>query len=122
MSSFTTPLRGEFNNDMTLFTLTEPFEFYDVGGKRYRVPSGFMTDFASIPSYLRFILPATGRHGKAAVLHDWLYTCGCVSRFRSDWVFLRAMRVLGVGKIKRRLMYVMVRRFGAKHYKSRGEE
>lgn len=121
MSSFTTPLIGEWNDEMTLFTLTEPFDFYDVAGKNYNVPIGFVTDFATIPKLLRIFFSPIGLYGKAAVLHDYLYTVGITTRFRSDWIFLRAMRVLGVGKFKRRLMYKAVRVFGAKYYKSKGE-
>jgi len=118
MSSFTTPLRGEYNDVMTLFTLTEPFEFYDVAGKTYSVPVGFTTDFASIPKWLRWLIPPTGLYGKAAVLHDWLYRTGIVSRRRADFIFLRAMRVLGVPKWKRRAMYRAVRAFGQKYYQN----
>ncbi len=118
MSSFTTPLVGEYNDAMTLFTLAEPFTFYDVAGKTYSVPVGFTTDFASIPKWLRWLIPPTGLYGKAAALHDWLYSTGIVSRRRADFIFLRAMRVLEVAKWKRRAMYRAVRCFGQKNYKN----
>lgn len=118
MSSFTTPLVGSWNDEMTLFALTEPFNFYDVGGKNYSVPVGFVTDFASIPKWLQWFFSFIGLYGKAAVLHDYLYATELVSRFRADWIFLRAMRVLGVGKFKRRMMYRAVRKFGKSHYKN----
>lgn len=41
-----------------------------------RVPAGFVTDFASIPRAFWVVLPPTGKYGKAAVVHDYLYVMG----------------------------------------------
>ena len=40
------------------------------------VPKGFITDFASIPRGLRWLLPKRGRYAYAAVLHDYVLQQG----------------------------------------------
>ena len=122
MSSFTTPLRGEFNDKMDSFTLTEEFVYHITfkdSGHYIRVPAGFSTDFASTPKWLHWMLPPTGIYGKAAVLHDYLYSVYYTdSREFADKIFLEAMLVLGVPKWKANTMYKAVRLFGGSHYKS----
>lgn len=121
MSSFTTPLRGEYNDEMTTFTLTEQFR-YRIGSMESKIiitiPIGFSTDFASTPKFMHWLIPPTGIYGKAAVLHDYLYSTGMYSRQQCDDIFLEAMLVLGVPKWKAYSMYKAVREFGAKHYRS----
>ena len=116
MSSFTSPLIGSWDDNMTLFTLTEPFTYYDSNGIHYTVPTGFNTDFASIPNPLKLILSPIGRYGKASVLHDFLYATGSVSRAKADSIFLEAMEVLKVRYLERYAMYYAVRAFGSSHY------
>lgn len=128
MSSFTKPLKVE-NVDDTHWKLLEEFDYYigDVDSARsVRVPAGFVTDFASIPKILWNILPPWGKYGKAAVIHDYMYTAHKVSfedetgnvslvdieRKQADDVFLEAMKVLGVGVVTRYAMYYAVRVFG----------
>jgi hypothetical protein len=67
-----------------------------------------------------------GKHGAAAILHDYLYRSaawrlrqwwGIVpnarnARHAADRVFLEAMGVLHVGRVKRHLMFAAVRAFG----------
>ena len=76
------------------------------------VPKGFRTDYASVPRIFRNIINSYGKHGRAAVVHDWLYSNQCkidVTREEADKIFLEI--------IKRNLMYRMVRMFGASHFK-----
>lgn len=85
----------------------EPFE-YAVGCPAsiviVRCPIGQITDFASIPRILWSWLPPTGWYGKAAVLHDELYSSGlcmgkpCTRKF-ADGVLFEAMRVLEAEKL-----------------------
>lgn len=43
-------------------------------GRVIYIPAGFITDFASIPwVFRRLFQPATGKHRKAAVVHDWIF-------------------------------------------------
>jgi len=118
MSSFTKPLIVK-PLDSRKWELVEEFEYYtDVFKERIiiKVPKGFITDFASTPRILWSVFPPWGRYGKAAVLHDYLYQTAMFDRKTCDLIFKEAMDVLGVGKIKRNLMYLAVRVFGEKHY------
>lgn len=119
MSSFTTPLVFEpttkTRQGRPVYELDAPFS-YDVGcegsGFSVHVPFGFETDFASIPKPLRGIFPPYGPWAKAAVIHDFLYETGQVSRWIADRIFFEAMGVLGVGFATRITMYMAVRIFG----------
>lgn len=84
------------------------------------VPNGFKTDYASVPKIFRNIINTYGKHGKAAVVHDWLYSKNCnidITRAEADKIFLEIMKECGVGTIKRQFMYRMVRIFGASHFR-----
>ena len=115
MSSFTSELKLTPLADGTQWKLLEPFE-YHLGIKNsgiiLGVPEGFVTDFASIPRFFWRVLPPWNTHGKAAVLHDWCYQSGILSRVVSDAIFLEAMMVLGVVWWKRYALYAAVRLFG----------
>jgi len=126
-SSFTTPLIVKVL-DSYEFEVYRPFT-YHIGTKYSKttitVPRHFITDFASVPKCLWSIVPPYGKYTKAAVLHDYLYKYhGYVSgeqiisytRKECDDIFLEAMTVLGVGKIKRGIIYNAVRWFGGSHW------
>jgi len=94
------------------FILTESLGYVtNVEGKgTFFVPKGFQTDLASIPQILWNILPPIGAYDAAAVLHDFLYVTGYLpERGQADAVLEEAMKVLGVGDTKRRLIYWGVR-------------
>ena len=117
MSSFKDPLIIIDNGDET-FTLYKGFT-YHVGDLdsdiKIVVPEGFRSDFASLPRFLWSIIPPYGKHGKAAFLHDFLYEAVRRQRFSrviADALFLEAMGVLGVSRLRRYLMYAGVRLFG----------
>jgi hypothetical protein len=77
------------------------------------VPKGFVTDFASIPRICWSLIGSpTGKYGKAAVIHDWLYRKGIGTRKRADDIFLEGMEVLNISRIRRIVMYIGVRIFG----------
>ena len=83
---------------------------YDGARERFTVPSGFRTDFASVPHALTWLVPRTGKHNRAACLHDYLTrNPQIVSRLDADRIFLRVLRELGVPLMRRRLMYAGVR-------------
>lgn len=97
------------------------------------VPSGFCTDFASVPRGLWNVFPPAGRYAPAAVLHDFLYQHGQVltadlaveiSRAYADSVLRRASGDLGVSWIVRAWMWAGVRTAGWliwKKYRGEGE-
>ena len=114
MSSFTRPLVLEVTQkDKRPFRVVERFGYIvEKTGSSVVVPAGFLTDGATVPFPLNAIVPAWGRHGKAAVVHDYMYRSGDYSREFADYVFLEAMGVLGVPKWRKWLMYLAVRMFG----------
>jgi hypothetical protein len=120
VSSFTAPLvvrieQGE-RDGRGLATLLAPFD-YHVGtypsADVITVPTGFETDFCSIPRLLMPFFPILGRAAKAAVVHDWLIVQGKRPRREADGVFREAMGVLDVPPLRRWLMWAGVRIWGA---------
>ena len=113
MSAFTSELKVLYV-DGKHWILLSPFT-YRVGSvdsdEVISVHAAFKTDFASIPHWAWPVMghPA-GKHGKAAVVHDYLYQHPHGrSRRRCDQVFLEGLKVLGVGWLKRTVMYSAVR-------------
>lgn len=125
MSSFTTPLIVEAQDDGCTWKLIQPFE-YEIGvlgsGAKILVPAGFVTDFASVPQIFWNILPPWGQYGKAAVLHDFLYKTQPVTRALCDSIFLEAMYSLSVPYWKRIAIYLGVRLGGMKAWEGHSEE
>lgn len=85
------------------------------------VPAGFTTDFASIPRAFWWLLPPTGKYGKAAVIHDYIYRTpeAAFTRAEADGIFRDAMQDLGVSAVTRTVMYRTVRLFGGSVFKAR---
>ena len=114
MSSFTKPLTVKKlkNNNWEVAT---GFKYYigkEDSDDFVFIPTGFQTDFASVPRLFWTILPPDGKYTQAAVLHDFLYSKQERIRVKCDCIFLEAMGVLGVSWWKRRIMYHAVRMFG----------
>ena len=125
MSSFTTDLDVRFI-DGKKWKVIAPFR-YRVGS-RYSdeiidVEAGSITNFASIPRLFWIIVghPA-GKYGKAAVIHDELYSNHIYSRKRSDQIFYEAMGVSKVSLWKRKVIYRTVRMFGMFAWKRGGKK
>ena len=97
--------------------------YYETSIGIIKVPKGFKTDYASVPKIFRNIINTYGKHGRGAVVHDWLYSSQCllnITREKADKIFLEIMEEWEVNKFKRNFMYKMVRIFGASHFR-RGE-
>lgn len=77
------------------------------------VPDRFETDLASIPHFppfLRTVFEDNGKHRPAAVVHDYLCGLGLAfPRVLADKIFYEAMKLVGVKRWQRRLMYMAVR-------------
>ncbi len=118
MSTFTTPADLRMLDDYRWQVLA-PFE-YHVGSYPSDtvicVPSGTVTDLATIPRLLWAIFPPHGRWAKAAIIHDYLYANAIGSKDYADRIFLEAMAVLGVSRFVRTLMYWAARLFGRGMY------
>ncbi len=122
MSVFTGSLVIEEIEPGRRWRLVEPLR-YEMGeegsGKWIEVPADFATDGASIPAVLRVVLAVWGTYGRAACLHDYLYSkirSGILPpRWRryADREFFIAMRACGTAPWLARLLWLAVRLFGA---------
>lgn len=70
--------------------LLKPLRYRAADGRLFVVPAGFLCDKTSS------LLKRRGDHDIAAVLHDWLYSTGGVSRAEADALYREAMQSLGV--------------------------
>ncbi len=92
-----------------LWELTAPLT-YDAGRHGvHTVPTGFRTDFASVPRAPLAFWYCGAQGEAAAVVHDFLYKSGQTSKDVADRVFYMALRDMGIGPVKATIMYQAVR-------------
>lgn len=111
---YITPLRLTLIAD-SKYQLDEPF-YFSIDGTELSVPDGFITDFASVPRVPVFYLMTANKGNRAAVIHDWLYATGIVSREYADAIYYHALLADGVNSVVARIMYTGVRLGGASRY------
>ena len=88
MAKFHTPLRVQQIDDCR-WQLEGPLQYSsDVAQRVFVVPSGFITDFASVPRIPFAYMVTGGKAQAAAVIHDWLYSTHEVDRETADAVTL----------------------------------
>lgn len=136
-----TTRRGAFDSELsiqaagpTTWRLTSPLIWTGTSGDTFTVPIGFMTDFATVPRFLHWLVSPYGAYTRAAVLHDWLLVSlaewwgdprgqlpydsegqdwakqGPPADSRdADGIFRRVMEDLGVPWAKRWVMWTAVR-------------
>ncbi len=91
------------------FRLLRPLE-YQGETETFRIPEGYVTDFASVPQSFYGFFPPYGAYTRAAILHDWLITDRPdVSSRDTDGLFRRVMREEGTPFAIRWLMWSAVR-------------
>lgn len=80
----------------------------------HTAPAGFVTDFASVPAMVQWLIPSYGKYALAAIIHDWY--CVLLAKGRSpiesrdvDGIFRRIMRELEVPFLRRWVMWTGVR-------------
>ena len=118
MAKFLTRLKVENadNADDGKWVVVSPLIYQsDVLGQTITVPTGFQTDFASVPR-VPFIFEFFGDTSvEAAVIHDWLYTPPHegVSRIEADDVLYEASKITDVPFWRRYGIFLGVR-FGGK--------
>jgi len=123
MSKFTGPLIIEEIKPGVLWRLRAPIEFEvdsEGSGRTIKVPEQFVTDGASIPRFLRVFLAVWGTYGRAAALHDYLYSLirsktpneYAFDRRACDNVFFDAMSACGTSPPLKYLLWLAVRTFG----------
>ena len=113
MSSFTNDLVVSPLPDGRKWRICRKFSYHS---RKYKlvviVPTGFVTDFASVPFIFWSFIPKWGKYGKAAIVHDALYQFQSLPRGDADSIFREGMITLGVAKWRVFLMYWAVRLFG----------
>lgn len=124
MSSFTSPLTVSLLPDGRRWKLARSFTYRigSVYSRRFiHVARGFVTDFASIPKFLFWLLPWWAKFNKPSVLHDWLYMVKVImgepiTREEADDTWLEAMyidfRHHVSGRVVALIEYWAVRVFG----------
>ena len=95
---------------------------YDINGYLIRVPKSFITDGASVPKSLQWVYNPFDRYIKAAVVHDFLYSCynnTGINRTLADKIFNFIMKETGVDNRTRRKFYMAVKCFGETSWKAK---
>ena len=129
MSSFTSPLLVELTSEGKKWKVARRFT-YRIGKKYSRkfisIPTGFETDFASIPKFILPLLPMWAKYNKPSPIHDYLYRNKMVmekpiTRKEADDIFYEAMlidfRRHKSGKIVAWLEWFAVRLFAWRAWK-----
>lgn len=83
------------------------------------VPSGFETDLASVPRFLRDrkAFDVNGRSRRPAILHDYLYATGMGGKDFADDLFREALLGEGLGEVNAWAFYKAVAWFGGAPYR-----
>lgn len=126
MSRFTQPIdiRHREGTDKDWIVVTRDL-CWEVGSKgsgwEIHIPKGFVTDLASVPRFLWSFIPPHGRHTNASILHDYLYRKGHhMGRRWADRQFYEAMVALETPRFRARVMWLSVRVFGVRAWRSGG--
>ena len=88
----------------------------EVLNARITVPRGFESDFASVPRLPLAYWLFGGVADEAAVIHDFAYSTGMVTRAMADKVFLEALEACGTAAWRRWPMFWGVRLFGGSRF------
>lgn len=100
-----------------IYVLTRPIKWEANPGEGdfqpVKVPTGFVTDLASVPRQFWSLLRPDGSYCFAAIVHDYLYWEQKVSREKADQIFRLCMRDMKVGKITIDAIYAAVRVAGS---------
>jgi len=96
----------------------QDFRFIDTDGVIFKADKGQIVNGASIPRVFWRLIgsPFVGNYRKSAVVHDCEYKSKTKTRKQVDKGFLHSMKLEGVGRIKRKVMYRMVRLFGRRSW------
>ena len=136
MSSYTEAIELIFSHPTDGFSFVSKAFDYAIGDKhsprKVHVEEGFVTDGLSVPWFLSFLFKRYGKYLKAAIVHDKLYATDCkidgeaINRKQADQILHESLLVLGCGRIRAKVAYVLVRAFGfiawSRHRKNKPAE
>lgn len=121
VSAFVTPLRVE-KIEARRWRLLEPLVYISARFDGVFVaPTGFETNFASVPRPLWVLLPPVDKYDPAAVIHDAGYSHALLTEDDQrihlikpfcDAMFYEALGVCGINDIQAWVMWKMVSAFG----------
>lgn len=86
------------------------------------VPEGFVTDFASVPRIAWMFMSPYDRHGRAAIVHDWLYWSQGCTREQADKIMLLGMIETKVSTVGRLSIYSALRIAGESAWKDNRDD
>jgi hypothetical protein len=105
------PLQVEPSDDGQTWMVLRQVSFWSCAGRRVIVPEYYITDFASVPRFLWWLLPPWGRY----LLHDRLYyqhntgAATGLKRVEADRIFREVMLAAQVKPWMRWMLYAGVR-------------
>lgn len=102
--------------------LTRSIIHYTRNGEMLYIPKGFVTDFATIPKWLRWLFPKGQDDKLAFIVHDYLYTIGKTKEDRkeADKEMRYTQKSLGANRLRYTFMYLGVRVFGGYYFNKKG--
>jgi hypothetical protein len=91
---------------LTGFTYEDP----DSGNETTEVPDGMLTDLASVPFFLQWLVRSYGKHTRGALIHDarWDTAHTSTTILAANLVFRHAMREDGVPLVRRWFIWAAV--------------
>ncbi len=99
--------------------LLTPLRFYSAVAKQeFEAPTGFQTDFGTVPHWPVIYLLFGGVGDKEAALHDYLYS-GLIGRSKADRIYREALIANGQTRWKAWFMWAGVRLGGWRHYEQK---
>lgn len=102
-----------------LYMLDAPLGYQsDIADADFVVPEGFVTDLSSIPRLPLIYVLLDGDSDMPAVIHDYLYNTGKLSRKLADAVLREACIAIGLPRWKVESIYLGVRIGGSNNYVS----
>ena len=88
------------------------------------VPARFVSDFASVPKRVQWLIPSFGRHYSAAIVHDWMYAVGDAGnehqKSQADLYFYVGLRSAGTDWFRSTLAYLAVK-YASKTFGTKSE-
>jgi hypothetical protein len=127
MDKIVVTYREGINDKPDWWELYLPISTLLLDGNEICIPVGYVTDFASVPPILWSIFPPIGKYNRAALIHDFLYDTRYKeielgeynARKFADGQFLETANESDPNnKTKHYIMYLMVRLFGKKAWRS----
>ncbi|MEQ1669983.1 MAG: DUF1353 domain-containing protein [Hyphomicrobium sp.] len=102
-----------FQGDGVTFALQGPLVYrINLTNAAVFIPSGFVTDFASVPWFAQSVVSVLGRHSVPAIVHDYLYWHQKCTRKEADLILYATMQEYDANWFQRHAVYWMVRIFG----------